>query len=165
MNYSRESSQGNVLPTVVSLSALVLVVGTVGVLILTGFLKVNSSVSTDQQDGLCSDAVTIHNAAYTATSPEEYAAKLAESAKSAAGVQNNQSDPNCVFIQFTNAAYLSNAPEVEKLSKQLRSLYDEKKYITGQLTRPLGIKDIEATSTSLNLPEGDSSTSGSQGNG
>jgi hypothetical protein len=165
MKYSREASQGNVLPTVLSLSALVLVIGAVGVLILTGFLKVNSSVSTTQQNGLCNDAVTIQNAAYTASSPEEYAAKLAESAKSAAGVQNNQSDPNCVFVQYTNAAYLRNAGDVEKFSKQLRSLYDEEKYITGQLARPLGIKDIEATSASLNNPEGASSASDSQGNG
>jgi len=154
-----------VLPTVVSLSALVLVIGAVVVLILTGFLKVNSSVSTSQQTGLCNDAIKIQNAAYAATSPGEYAAKLAESAKSAAGVQNNQSDPNCVFIQFTNAAHLGDKGEVEKYSKQLRSLYDDNKYITGEFTQPLGIGDIESTASSLIAPSETNSTSGSLGNG
>jgi hypothetical protein len=165
MKNSRLASQGNVLPTVLSLSALVLVIGAVVVLILTGFLKVNSSVSTIEQTGLCNDAVTIQNAAYAASSPDEYSAKLAESAKSAASVQNNQSDPNCVFIQFTNALYTKDNANIDKFSKQLRTLYDDGKYVTGQLTFPLGINDIEQAAQAATAPAGGSTSSGTQGNG
>jgi hypothetical protein len=165
MKNSRTVSQGSALPTVVAVVALVLVIGVVGVSLLTGFLKVNTDSLVSQETGLCSDAIAIHNRAYAASSPQEYAAKLAESARSAAGAKDAQTDPNCVFIQFANAAYLGNKDDVEKYSKQLRSLYNEKKYITGEFTRPLGISDIESTATSLTAPSGTDSASGSQGNG
>jgi hypothetical protein len=165
MKNSRSASQGNVLPTVVAIVALVLVAGGVGVLLMTGMLKFNSGETVAQQTGLCNDAITIQNAAYGASSPDEYGAKLAESAKSAAGVQNNQSDPNCVFIQFTNALYTKDSVNVDKFSKQLQALYDDGKYVTGQLTYPLGINDIEQAAEAATTPAGSSTSSGAQGNG
>jgi hypothetical protein len=165
MKNSRSTSQGNVLPTVVAIVALVLVAGGVGVLLMTGMLKFNSGETVAQQSGICEDAIAIQNSAYSASSADEYASKLSESAKAASEVSGNQSDPNCVFIQFTNALFTKDVQNVDKLSKQLRALYDDGKYITGELTYPLGIKDIENAAKTIVTPAGDDTSAGAQGNG
>jgi hypothetical protein len=165
MKNSRLASQGNVLPTVVAIVALVLVVVGVGILLLTGALKVNNGNTVAQQSSLCKDAISIQNSAYSAPSAEEYAAKLSESAQAASQVSGNQSDPDCVFVQFTNALYTKDATNIDKFSKQLRTLYDDGKYISGRLTYPLGIKDIEDAAKSTVTPANGDSSAGAPGNG
>jgi len=152
MKYSQETSKGISLPIVIPTVLLVLVVGAVVALFATGTIKVNQSVVSANESGLCDNLIANYNTAFMQTSAEAYAAKLADSAKAAAAVEGNQSDPNCVFIQLTNAGYARNVEDSKKFATTLKSLANEGKYITGQLANPLGLKAIEENAALVTAP-------------
>jgi len=165
MKYSQLSSRGNSVPVVILTIVLVLVVGSVAALFFSGFLKVGSTVASTSKDGLCKSVIAEYNSAFTETSIEKYASKLANSAKSAAAINDNQSDANCVFIQFSQAAYIKNVADTTKFANLLKSLATEGKYVTGELANPLGLKAIEQNAATVTSPDDINSTSSIKGNG
>jgi len=162
MKYSQISLKGNGLVITV---VLALVVGAVATLFVLGMSKENQNTANNSSNGLCDGLVTEYNTAFTQNSVDGYAAKLANSAKAAAAVKDNQTDPNCVFIQFTNAMYTTNVDDTAKFAATLKTLASEGKYITGQLGNPLSLKAIEENATLITAPDSISPTSSLKGNG
>jgi len=165
MKYSQLSSRGNSVPVVILTVVLVLVVGSVAALFFSGFLKVGSAVASTGKEGLCKSIIADYNSAFTETSIENYASKLASSAKAAAAVNDNQSDANCVYIQFSNAAYTKNVADTTKFANVLKSLAEKDEYVTGELANPLSIKAIEQNAATVTSPDSINSTSSIKGNG
>jgi len=165
MKYSQLSSRGNSVPLVIVTVVLVLVIGSLAALFLSGFLKVGSTVASTSKDGLCKSVIADYNSAFTETSIEKYSSKLADSAKAAAAINDNQSDANCVFIQFSHAAYTKNVADTTKFSNLLKSLASEGKYVTGELANPLGLKAIEQNAATVISPDNINSNSSIKGNG
>jgi hypothetical protein len=165
MKYSLQSSKGNSLPVVIGIVLFVLVIGGIAALFFTGYLKVGPNVASSNQGGLCESLISDYNSAFTETSVDNYASKLASAAKGAAAISDNQSDPNCVFMQFTNAAYTKNVNDTRTFADTLKSLANDGKYVTGQLANPLGIKAIEQNAAVVTSPDNINSNSSIKGNG
>ena len=165
MKYSYTSSEGKNLPAVILATVLVLILAGGAALFATGFLKVGQFAANTNQGGLCKDLISEYNNTFTQTSAEDYTKKLATSAKSASEIKDNQTDPNCVFIQFTNAGFTSNANDATKFADILKSLSKEGKYITGELANPLGINAIEKSANELKSATGTDGASTGKGNG
>jgi flagellar basal body-associated protein FliL len=165
MKYSHTSSPGKALPIVIAVVLLVIIAGGAAALFFSGSVKVGPSVASSNSNGLCDGIIANYNSAFTETSVENHASKLADSAKAAAAVNNNQTDPNCVYIQFTNALYTKNVAETTKFLNQLKALSNDGKYITGELANPLGIKAIEQNAAAVVSPNDINSTSSIKGNG
>ena len=157
MKYSYTSSEGKNLPAVILATVLVLILAGGAVLFATGFLKVGEYTASTAQSGLCKDVISKYNSAFT-KSGDEYGKTLAEAAKSASEVKDNQTDANCVYIQFTNAAFIANISDAAKFADTLTALSKEGKFITGELANPQGIEVIQKTVDSLkNIEDGTSS--------
>jgi len=156
-------SEGSSRPAIIAVAVLV----TVGFVVLfsTGLLKPGKGVASTNNSGLCANIISDYNSAFTQTTAEAHASKLANSAKAAAAIEDNQTDPNCVFIQFTNAAYLKNVDDTAKFANILNSLASDGKYITGQLANPLGVEAIKQNAAAIVTPNDINSSSSIQGNG
>jgi|GEM_PF-3964296 len=165
MKYSQQLSKGNSLPIVIVSVVLVLLIGSLAALSISGYLKVGQDVATSNKGGLCAALISDYNSAFTQTSADAYGSKLASSAKAAAAINNNQSDPNCVYMQFTNAMYTTNVDDTAKFAAVLKTLANEGKYITGQLDNPLSMKAIQENATLITSPDDISPTSSLKGNG
>jgi len=162
MKYSQISLKGKGLVAVI---VLALVVGAGATLFVLGMSKDSKDAVSVNGNGLCEGVIANYNSAFTQTSIEGHASKLAESAKSAAAISDNQTDANCVYIQFTNAAYTKNVDDTTKFANLLQSLSNEDKYITGQLANPLGIEAIKQNAATVTSPDNIDSTSSIKGNG
>ena len=162
MKYSQISLKGNGLIVTV---VLALIVGAVATLFVLGMSKENQNTASKNSNGLCEGLIAEYNTAFTQTSAEAYAEKLANSAKAASAINDNQTDANCVFIQFTNAMYTNNVEDTGKFAAVLKALSNEGKYITGQLGNPLSMKAIEDNATLITSPDSISPTSSLKGNG
>ena len=159
MKYSYTSSEGKNLPAVILATVLVLILAGGAALFATGFLKVGEHTASSTQSGLCKDIIPKYNSAFT-KSGDEYGKTLAEAAKSASEVKDNQTDPNCVYIQFANAGFASNVGDANKFADILASLSKEGKYMTGELANPQGIEVIQKTVDSLKSIESGASSGG-----
>ncbi|MFZ1301014.1 MAG: hypothetical protein WAQ27_00305 [Candidatus Microsaccharimonas sp.] len=165
MNYYHSSLEaGKGLPVILITSILVLVIGGFITLFLTGFIKVGS-YSVAAQSGLCHSLIEDYNSAFTQPNADAYALKLSSNARKAADTEGNQGDPNCVYIQFTNAVYLKNTADATKFSDLLVSLSKDDKYITGELANPLGLDAIQTTTKALSSPIDTEPKTSAQGNG
>ena len=162
MKYSQISLKGKGL---VAIIVLALVVGAGATLFVLGMSKDSKDEVSVNGNGLCEGIIANYNSAFTQTSIEGHASKLAESAKAAAAISDNQTDANCVYIQFTNAAYIKNVDDTAKFANLLQSLSNEDKYITGQLANPLSIEAIKQNAATVTSPDNIDATSSIKGNG
>jgi len=162
MKYSQISLKGKGLVAVI---VLALVVGAGATLFVLGMSKDSKDAVSVNGNGLCEGVIANYNSAFTQTSIEGHASKLAESAKAAAAISDNQTDANCVYIQFTNAAYTKNVDDTTKYANLLQSLSNEDKYITGQVANPLGIEAIKQNAATVTSPDNIDATSSIKGNG
>jgi flagellar basal body-associated protein FliL len=165
MNYSQKNTDGKIRPIIIVGIVAAAVLVAVGVLLATGTFKTQKGVVTIGKTNLCQDLIKGYNNAFTQTEAGAYANQLRESANAAAAVTNNQSDANCVYMQFTNALYTRNNADITKFATVLVSLSEDGKYVTGQLSNPLGINAIKATASSVTNPSGDNVNPSTNGNG
>ncbi|MDB5163307.1 MAG: hypothetical protein JWO54_404 [Candidatus Saccharibacteria bacterium] len=165
MKYSQQSTRGISRPIVIGIVLAVLIIGGLVALFASGVLKVSPNIASSNNAGLCKDIIGKYNTAFTQTSADAYGSILADSAKAAATINNNQADPNCVFIQFTNAMYTQNVSDTGKFAGVLKDLSKEGKYITGQLDNPLSLKAIEENAQLITSPDSVSPNSSLKGNG
>jgi flagellar basal body-associated protein FliL len=151
--------------TVIAIIILsILVVGFAALYAMAAFGGSKSPVSFNKS-GVCSDIIADYNASFEQADIEKYSQKLADSAKAASAINNNESDANCVYIQFTNAANTRNSSEVTKYVGILKSLASEGEYVTGQLANPLNISAIELKANAVTDGTGTDTNAGTGGNG
>jgi len=162
MKYSQIALKGNGLVLAI---VIALVVGAVATLFVLGMSKDSKEAASVNSNGLCAGVIANYNSAFTQTSTEAHGSKLAESAKAAAAISDNQTDPNCVYIQFTHAAYTKNIDDTTKFTNLLQSLAGQGKYITGQLANPLGIEAIKQNAATITSPDSIDANSSIKGNG
>jgi flagellar basal body-associated protein FliL len=165
MNDSQNVPKQNKLTGIVVAILIVVLIGSIAAAYATGYVKVGQNVATVNKGGLCEDTISTYNSAFTQTDVQTYASKLADSAKAAAAVSDNESDPNCVYMQFTNAVNVRNSSDATKFAGLLESLASEGKYITGQLANPLGIDAIKVNAAAVTTSTGETTNPNIDGNG
>ena len=152
-------------PVVITILILsILVIAFAALFAFAAFGDSKSPVSF-KKTGVCKDVIANYNASFAESDYDSYSSKLADSAKAAAAINNNESDANCAYIQLTNAVNVRNRADVSKYLNILKSLAANGEYITGELANPQGIATIELNAKSVSDGASGDSNGRTGGNG
>lgn len=148
----KQKSRKPLVVTIIILAVLLIaLLGTAAGLYSAGKLSFSMTARTvaDAQTGLCQNIIPSYNAGFKTTGAGEYEKSLKQAAERAKEADPANSDPTCVYMQFTSATVAQDIDEIKRLSGILEGLANKGAYITGELANPQGIESIKNTAQQL----------------
>ncbi len=115
----------------------------------------------DTKNKVCSsELIAEYNTAFSAESQEQYIQRLSDAVGKVGELKDTDSDPNCVYIQYTHYVEQEDIERAKERLTRLKSLAEQGVYMTGELANPRGLVSMEQALTTLEaLKDGPSDTS------
>jgi len=131
------------LPLVLLVIVLILLISGFVTAYALGYLRiVNPAASVSSNGGLCGSLIADYNKAFETSNGDVYKTTISNAARNAEEIDGNESDPNCVYIRYTNAIISSSKDDATRFANILADLAEQDKYLTGELANPQGIEGI-----------------------